>query len=406
MATDPLFTNEIPPVAPSIPGNEGGPFGAGPDVEPPATSVVATQVDGTPQHIVTVQSSEATKAPFGIVVSDTLFNVTHDQVMEFGYNVAGNGGKVTAADHRLAWVIEQDYEVSPGVHWTESYIEYTKAAAAAGANSYRPIFIHLDVATGVLGFELNSTEGISFATTDGLQTQWGVLSSTGLHITPYAGQDAALLLDWKTGGSNFIQINNGAGSLILQPSASGSTNWVWSSGGIQAVQFNPTQFQVAKDAWIGFGGGGASLKMWNIAAGSQAAIIGNNGSDGILIGATNTWTGITFQPGGATSLLLAPSGLATFYGDVALGTAGKGLKVAEGANAKMGVATLVAGTVVVPTTAVTAVSRILLTVQSLGTVLVPQAVGVTARTVGTSFTITSAGATDTSVVAWFIVEPA
>jgi hypothetical protein len=54
---------------------------------------------------------------------------------------------------------------------------------------------------------------------------------------------------------------------------------------------------------------------------------------------------------------------------------------------------------------VTANSRILLTVQSLGTVTAPKAVAVTARTAATSFTITSADNTDTSVVAYEIFEP-
>jgi hypothetical protein len=70
------------------------------------------------------------------------------------------------------------------------------------------------------------------------------------------------------------------------------------------------------------------------------------------------------------------------------------------------VATLVAGTVTVANTSVTANSRIFLTVQMLGTVTVPKSVGVTARTAGTSFTITSEDTTDTSVVAYEIFEPA
>lgn len=70
-----------------------------------------------------------------------------------------------------------------------------------------------------------------------------------------------------------------------------------------------------------------------------------------------------------------------------------------------GTAVLVAGTNVVNTSAVTANSLIMLTVQALGTVTVPKAVGATARTVSTSFTITSADATDTSTIAWVLVEP-
>ncbi len=93
-------------------------------------------------------------------------------------------------------------------------------------------------------------------------------------------------------------------------------------------------------------------------------------------------------------------------GGLVLPTIGDGLQLKEGSNATMGVATLVGGTVVVSTTKVTANSRIFLTVQSLGTVAVASGIAVTARTGGTSFTITASAPTDTSVIAWMIVEPA
>jgi hypothetical protein len=93
-------------------------------------------------------------------------------------------------------------------------------------------------------------------------------------------------------------------------------------------------------------------------------------------------------------------------GGLSIATAGKGVAIKEGSNARMGVATLVGGAAVVSTTAVSASSRIQLTAQSLGTITVPAALAVTARTAATSFTITSSEATDTSVVAWLIVEPA
>jgi hypothetical protein len=81
----------------------------------------------------------------------------------------------------------------------------------------------------------------------------------------------------------------------------------------------------------------------------------------------------------------------------------KELFVREGSNAKMGTATLVAGTVTVSTTAVTANSRIFLTAQTSGAAA--GALRVSARTAGTSFTITSTSGTDTSSVAWMLVEP-
>lgn len=93
-------------------------------------------------------------------------------------------------------------------------------------------------------------------------------------------------------------------------------------------------------------------------------------------------------------------------GDFKINTAGKGLFIKEGSNAKMGTCTLSAGSCTVSTTAVTASSRIFITVQSLGTVAVATPVAVTARSAGTSFTISSSSATDTSVIAWVLFEPA
>lgn len=90
--------------------------------------------------------------------------------------------------------------------------------------------------------------------------------------------------------------------------------------------------------------------------------------------------------------------------DFLINLAGKGLRVKEGTNAKMGIATLSAGTVVVSTTAVTANSRIFLDNQTLGGTA--GFLRVSARSAGTSFTILSSSNTDTSVIAWMLVEPA
>ncbi len=103
---------------------------------------------------------------------------------------------------------------------------------------------------------------------------------------------------------------------------------------------------------------------------------------------------------------LDSSGTITSGTNIKLTTAGGGIYIKEGTNACMGAVTLVLGVATVNTTKVTANSRIFLTVQSLGTVATPIAVDVTGRTAGTSFTITSANLTDTSVVAWEIKEPA
>jgi hypothetical protein len=93
-------------------------------------------------------------------------------------------------------------------------------------------------------------------------------------------------------------------------------------------------------------------------------------------------------------------------GDIKIGTAGKGLFVKEGSNAKQGTATLSSGTALVSNSAVTANSRIFLTAQTLGTVTAPSALTVSARVASTSFTILASQLTDTSIVAYEIFEPA
>lgn len=100
----------------------------------------------------------------------------------------------------------------------------------------------------------------------------------------------------------------------------------------------------------------------------------------------------------------ASNDLRSDAGDVIVATAGKGLKVAEGLNAKQGTATLVAGAVTVANTSVTINSRIFLTSNADGGT--PGFLRVSARVAGTSFTITSSSGTDTSTVAWEIFEPA
>jgi hypothetical protein len=133
-------------------------------------------------------------------------------------------------------------------------------------------------------------------------------------------------------------------------------------------------------------------------AGSFATIIGMN------FVTANLFTGTTQILDDGTTGAATINGTALINNNLKINTVGNGLFVKEGTNAKMGVATLVAGTVVVSTTAVTANSRIMLTGQNTsGT---PGSLGVSARTAGTSFTVLSTSGTDTRQVAWFIIEPA
>lgn len=78
-------------------------------------------------------------------------------------------------------------------------------------------------------------------------------------------------------------------------------------------------------------------------------------------------------------------------------------KIVEGANAAMGTTVLVGGAKVVANTKVTANTRIFLTSQADGGT--PGWLRISARTPGTSFTITSSSGADTSTVAYELIEP-
>lgn len=125
-----------------------------------------------------------------------------------------------------------------------------------------------------------------------------------------------------------------------------------------------------------------------------------------IAGLLTTQAGIANSGGTiASSSNYVGSGVAgaVLPGGVDVNLAGVGLRVAEGANAKQGTAVLVAGTVTVPNTSVTANSRIFLTTQVPGGTA--GFLVVSARVVGTSFTILSSSAADTSTVAYEIYEP-
>lgn len=134
-----------------------------------------------------------------------------------------------------------------------------------------------------------------------------------------------------------------------------------------------------------------------------------------IIGGKKNWTTtqnladtekmVTFtKNNGDEVIVIYGNGDTTVKGNLTLGTAGNKIKITEGTNASVGVATLVAWTVTVNTTAVTANSRIFLTRQTTAGTL-GASVDVTARTAGTSFTITSNGSVlDTSTVAWMIIN--
>ncbi len=124
--------------------------------------------------------------------------------------------------------------------------------------------------------------------------------------------------------------------------------------------------------------------------------------------------GLSYEGTAGTALLRceADGDVAVLDGDLKIWKEGYGVSIKDGSNCRLGTATLSSGTVTVSNTAVTANSRIFLTVQSNGGTEYGHC-RISARSAGTSFTITSyrgnntttVASGDTSVVAWQIIEP-
>lgn len=138
--------------------------------------------------------------------------------------------------------------------------------------------------------------------------------------------------------------------------------------------------------------GGGGTGPFSISGAIPTDGIGNGGSISINGGNAGTTSG---NSTGGNIALVPGTGNGT-------GRNGQ-LEIADGSNQNMGTAVLVGGTVTVNNTLVTANSRIFLTTQTPGGT--PGAVYISARVAGTSFTITSTSGTDTSTVAWLIIEP-
>jgi hypothetical protein len=79
------------------------------------------------------------------------------------------------------------------------------------------------------------------------------------------------------------------------------------------------------------------------------------------------------------------------------------ISLVDGSNKRMGLATLVGGTITVSNTSVTANTRIFTSRQTAGGTLGHLSIGTV--TPATSFVINSSSGSDTSVVAWLLIEP-
>ncbi|WP_282790910.1 glycosyl hydrolase family 28-related protein [Streptomyces sp. CC224B] len=189
---------------------------------------------------------------------------------------------------------------------------------------------------------------------------------------------------------------------------SASTNWYPDIAPQFATRVDGTNYEARGNVDMQFAAGQRLSLRPNASSNNTIAInvLGTDVNDRYrLLGDGTSQYGIGSSARDTTWGRQGAAQIGTPDSDIVIGLAGKGLRVKEGSNAKMGTTTLNGTTdVTVSTTAVASNSRIFLTIQALGgTAGAPY---VRTRTAGTSFTIRSTNASDTSTVAWMIVDPA
>lgn len=234
----------------------------------------------------------------------------------------------------------------------------------------------------------------------------GILNTTGYDNT-FVGEEAGK--SNLSGDSNvFIgklagRDNSTAGSNVFVGTGAGRSTTT-GTGNVFMGHLAGSQSIIGQNnVYIGNGAGYSGTGERNIKIGTSAGFSATSGDRNILIGygaepsaptASDELVLGTFLTGDASNLNAATRNLR-------ITTAGKGLQVKTGSNAKIGQSTLVGGTIAVANTGVTANSRIFITVSAPGGT---QGFLSVASNPGVGFTINSDSVLETSTVDWFIVE--
>jgi Major tropism determinant N-terminal domain len=192
----------------------------------PATVVRSGRQGGTlsapePTVIWSFQPTDSSKAPFQWVIGGANFNDQWDTVQYIGYNVQGDGGRVSGTEPAFYWAIEQHYLDSGGIHRLESYFEWI---SADGTKSPRPIFWGFDRVTGdIIQFELRS-KGIAFTSWEREDEQFAQFSEDGsLSLTGRADATGATVLSMRSKNGQSVGVtlvdSNGSAWNLDSPSA-------------------------------------------------------------------------------------------------------------------------------------------------------------------------------------------
>lgn len=207
----------------------------------------------------------------------------------------------------------------------------------------------------------------------------------GTWATPTAASPTSLV---DTNGANAVTTVATASAAnylkVINSAAAGTASLT-----IDGTDTNPT-FR-----WLGKGSGLMIIEPGSNSTNAFRLRSAGGTNIGLIYDSSNNRIGV-----GAST---APTDTLTVAGNLALSTAGNKLKIATGSNASAGTGTLSGGTVTISTTAVTANSLIFLTDTASSLTNVGQ-LSVTAKSAGTSFTVTSSNALDTSTFNWFMIN--
>lgn len=222
-------------------------------------------------------------------------------------------------------------------------------------------------------------------------------------------------------GINIAQQPGFLGNQVRAPNGGDlyPAGWIWDyvAGTVHTFYIScggQTVGNLTSGVWTAFGSSSGDILAVNGTA-NQVTVITASGTATVSLPSAITTpgsltttttltggTGITATTGGVTA---SAGNITATNGNLVLGTAGNKLSIATGANASVGTSSaMTAGAVTVANTSVTASSIIFAVPAVLGTVTAPQAYYISAKVANTSFTITSADATDTSTWNYWIIN--
>lgn len=291
------------------------------------------------------------------------------------------------------------YSISPAAAGTDAFGN----AYLPGAVAYKKI-----LSTDFQAVQVNAG-GLNWWNAGAFSGPWALIQELQLQADEVGLVLASLL------NSNSVVFNETAAAMEVQGLVeilSGGLSWLGGATGDQLTVSNSggnpliqvTQLTGASTPLV-------RLQLPNVAAaalGIGLLVVGDTNSRLILDADASNNPRVRFGSGSAAPdcLLFRDAGgnqLNLQGADLDITSVGRGLKIAEGTNARMGVATLAAGTKTVNNNTVTGSTRIFLSCQSRGGT--QGFLDISSIVVGTSFTIRSSNAADTSTVAWLLVEP-